>query len=308
MTVNISKDIIRNNGYDLKSYELITYIKLLLISEKINSDEILLDHTAFKQMVRISDNRTLKKALNALFNNNLIKNDYNRLPTKGGLSITVNKIESDDTITISNEIFNYISDLKQIGLHIVLYLKTYLDDINYDYTKLIEYETISERLMINKDTIVSHMKIIKENKEFSYLTDKKNFEGDGVYKEDYTPPKKTSYNTKNLELKLEKQLVKQIESIEKGMKYIDRQVIINDGRIDILARDKNNTLCIIELKVVSNEERLIFQCVYYPTQFKEKTRMITIAPNYDNKIKTALNSLNVEMKTYSYDNDTLIIN
>jgi Holliday junction resolvase-like predicted endonuclease len=308
MKINIDKNIIRNNGYDLRAYDLITYIKLLLISERINSNDLLLDHNAFKNMVMISDNRTLKKSLNTLYDNGLLNSKCDRLPTKGALSITVNKIESNDTIEINNDIFKYLYDLKLIGLHIVFYLKSYLDDANYDYTKLIEYDKVCERMMINKDTVVTHMKLIKQNNEFSYLTDKKNFEGDNVYKEeDYTPPKRKVYNTKNLELKLEKQLVKQIESIENGMKYINRQVEIKDGRIDILARDKNNTLCIIELKVVSNEERLIFQCVYYPTQFNEKTRMITIAPAYDNKISTALNSLGVEMKRYSYINDQLVI-
>lgn len=307
MKIQIDKNIIRNNGYNLRAYDLIIYVKLLLISEKVKSDTLLLDHKVFKDMVMVSDNRTLKKSLTTLYEHGLLKSKCDSMPKKGGLSITVNKIDSTDTIEINNDIFKYISDLKIIGMHIVFYLKTYLDDINYDYTKLIEYDTISKRLMLNKDTIVTHMRFIKENKELSYLADKKNFEGDKLYREEYIPPKRASYNTKNLELKLEKQLVNQLELIEKGMKFIDRQVEIKDGRIDILARDKNNVLCIIELKVVPNDEKLIFQCVYYPTQFNEDVRMIAIAPDYDYKIKTSLKSINVEIKTYTYNNDELKI-
>lgn len=309
MEIYISKNIVRNNGYNLRAYDLIMYVKLLLLSEKTNCNTILLDHSVFKNSIMVNDNRTLKKSLNTLYQHGLIKDEYKTLPSKKGLSVTVNKIISNEVIKISHDIFKYISELKHIGLQILFYLKTYEDDLNNDYTNLIEYDTIAERLMLNKDTITTHMKYIKANKEYSYLTDKTIFTGDKRYKEtDYLPPKRAAYNTKNLELKLEKELMKQLELIEHGMKYIDRQVEVKDGRIDILARDKNNTLCIIELKVVTNEERLIFQCVYYPTQFDEPVRMITIAPDYESKIKISLEALDVEMKTYSYYQDKLFIN
>lgn len=306
--INVCKDIIRNNGYNLNAYDLLIYIKLLLICEKINNDELLIDHTNFKKSVMIADNRTFKKSLNNLYANGLIKNKFEKLPTKSGLTVTVNKIQTKNSIIINNDVFKYISDLKHIGLQIVCYLKTYVDNLDNDYTNLVEYKTISERLMLNKDTITNHIKLIKLNEEFSYLANKDNFLGDNIaYKEEYIPPKRKSYNTKNLELKLEKFLFKQIELIENGMTVIERQYEVKDGRIDILARDKENKLCIIELKVVPNDEKLIFQCVYYPTQFNEPVRMITIAPDYEYKIKVSLDSLGVERKIYKYENDKLII-
>jgi Holliday junction resolvase-like predicted endonuclease len=88
--------------------------------------------------------------------------------------------------------------------------------------------------------------------------------------------------------------------IEKGMRPEKRQYRINGGIIDILARDANNTLCIIELKVVANSKSIIFQAAYYQGQFEEKKlRVITIAPGYDEEIFKALKNIkNIEIKYY----------
>jgi molybdopterin-biosynthesis enzyme MoeA-like protein len=93
------------------------------------------------------------------------------------------------------------------------------------------------------------------------------------------------------EYELEDYLVDNLNLIEKGLKYIDRQVPVSHGIIDILARDKNDELCIIELKIEEDASRLIWQCSYYPTQFNEPSRMITVAPGYSERIEIALKTL-----------------
>jgi Holliday junction resolvase-like predicted endonuclease len=102
------------------------------------------------------------------------------------------------------------------------------------------------------------------------------------------------------ELDLEDALVHNIHLIEKGMTLVQRQYAVDGGRLDLLTRDKDGILCIIELKVKGDDERLVFQSMYYPTQFNEPVRMITIAPYYAPKISTSLDSLpnKVEKKIY----------
>jgi Endonuclease NucS len=94
---------------------------------------------------------------------------------------------------------------------------------------------------------------------------------------------------------LENFLIKNLDLIEEGLRYIDKQYSIKDGRIDILARDKNNEYVILELKVQEDKE-LIWQSLFYPMQFKiehhvEKVRMITIAPKYPNHILIPLQQI-----------------
>lgn len=87
---------------------------------------------------------------------------------------------------------------------------------------------------------------------------------------------------------LEDFLIKNLDLIEEGMKLVDRQHYIKDGRIDIVAKDKENCFVLIELKVQEDKE-LIWQTIFYPMQFKKEhnldaVRMITVAPNYTNHI------------------------
>ncbi|MDA1650955.1 endonuclease NucS domain-containing protein [Bacillus cereus group sp. TH160LC] len=103
---------------------------------------------------------------------------------------------------------------------------------------------------------------------------------------------------------LEDFLCDYIETIEDGMKLIERQHKVESGFIDILAEDINGVKCVIELKIVDNDKSIIWQSSYYPTCFDEEVRMITIAPNYSNKIYRALQNVkNVEIKVFDKSND-----
>lgn len=115
-------------------------------------------------------------------------------------------------------------------------------------------------------------------------------------------------NSKFIEKELENMLIKDLSVIEDGLVFIGSQYPVNKGFIDVLARDRNNKLCIIELKNAKRDTKLIEQCVYYPTQFDEEIRMITIAPDYGNKLRTSLEYLGyVEMKTFELTDNGIII-
>lgn len=94
------------------------------------------------------------------------------------------------------------------------------------------------------------------------------------------------------EKELEDFLVKRLEKIENGLRYIDRQVVLKNGRLDIVAKDISGNYVIIELKVVEDKD-LLWQVIVYPTQFKEKyktnnVRIITLCPQYPEHMKMAL--------------------
>lgn len=124
-----------------------------------------------------------------------------------------------------------------------------------------------------------------------------------------TPEKEIDLQGLNFtEKELEVYLSNNLQLIEEGMTFIENQYKIQNGYIDILAKDKNNKTCIIEIKVKPDDHRLIEQSVYYPTQFKEDVRMITIAPSYSYKNYQSLKSLqNVELKYYKVLDEKIII-
>ncbi|KOS61581.1 hypothetical protein AN161_17970 [Lysinibacillus sp. FJAT-14222] len=122
------------------------------------------------------------------------------------------------------------------------------------------------------------------------------------------PKIKNNPRTTDDERKLEDYLQNNISLIEEGMTFIDRQVPVDHGFIDIVARDKNGSKCVIELKSVNNDKRLPYQCLYYPTQIKGNTRMLVVAPDYREDMLVSLNKLDVELYTYEMSNDDYIIN
>ncbi|TKI10399.1 DUF91 domain-containing protein, partial [Bacillus cereus] len=58
---------------------------------------------------------------------------------------------------------------------------------------------------------------------------------------------------------LEDILCDHIFVIEEGMSFIERQYRVENGIIDIIAKDKNGTKCIIELKTVEDDKSLVWQ-------------------------------------------------
>lgn len=108
---------------------------------------------------------------------------------------------------------------------------------------------------------------------------------------------------------IERYISENPELIEAGLKIIKCQYSVPDGGfIDILAEDINGIKVIIEIKNNPNDKRIVFQCVFYRTQFDEEVRIMSICPSYSAPIKIALDALGfVEVKTYSIENGILCV-
>lgn len=83
---------------------------------------------------------------------------------------------------------------------------------------------------------------------------------------------------------IEDYLVAHLEEVEEGLRLIGRQIVLERGRIDILARDKNQVPVIIEVKV-STDTDLVWQQSYYMREIQkehgENVRFMVIAPKWE---------------------------
>lgn len=110
----------------------------------------------------------------------------------------------------------------------------------------------------------------------------------------------TTFITEN---DLEDYLITHLNLIENGLSYLSRQYVLDEGRIDILAKDKNDNIVIIEIKI-DFDKKIIWQSLYYPIEIQKKypnknIRMLTIMPDYPNYLLEPLNKLNVEKFAYN---------
>lgn len=116
---------------------------------------------------------------------------------------------------------------------------------------------------------------------------------------------KGSHTTTHIsEKQLEDYLSINLELIEEGMTFFGRQIEVPGGIVDILAKDSNDSMCIIELKI-NEDKSIVWQSMHYPVEIKKKygtnkVRMITLAPTYSEHLLKSLKSVeNVEVLEYS---------
>jgi hypothetical protein len=91
-------------------------------------------------------------------------------------------------------------------------------------------------------------------------------------------------NIISLERDMEDHLVQNISAIEEGMKVIQRQLVTDIGRIDIMAEDKQGVAVIIEVKVGEAKDSSVGQIArylgWYSATAEKPVRAILIAHDF----------------------------
>lgn len=104
--------------------------------------------------------------------------------------------------------------------------------------------------------------------------------------ERYLHPYYLTHNDATLldEHAVEEHLSTHLEELEEGLRLVGRQIMLERGRIDILARDKNQVPVIIEVKVATDTD-LVWQQAYYMKEIKKEygvnPRFMVVAPKWE---------------------------
>ena len=217
---------------------------------------------------------------------------------ENSLSNIIDNMEFELSKTVYEKIYDRNQILIDIKNTTEKELKKYRKDSYYEYYELyFSLNKLNEIFHIYKieDTpklegFIQESNTINKEIECKRYIDFANFETDNI----------DSIQEKDLE----DYLITHLEDIEPNLKYITRQFELNEGRIDILAIDKNEKYVIIELKTTIDKS-LIWQCMYYPEELKRlyktrNVRMITIAPEYPEYILGPLKKIkNIESYRYN---------
>lgn len=113
--------------------------------------------------------------------------------------------------------------------------------------------------------------------------------------------------TFGLELDLQRALRSNIEQLEPGLQIIDdgKERRINAGRVDITAKDKNDTIVVIELKAGTAAPEALTQLLAYMGDISEQdqrpVRGLLIAGNFHPRIVFAVKAIpNVQLRQYRF--------
>ena len=107
----------------------------------------------------------------------------------------------------------------------------------------------------------------------------------------------------SLERDLEEHLVDNLETIEKGLKFVGRQFNTDVGRIDILAEDRDGCRVVIEVKVGEAKDSAVGQIARYLGWFAhtdgKPPRGILIAAEFPEGVRYAATAIpNLTLLTY----------
>jgi len=106
-----------------------------------------------------------------------------------------------------------------------------------------------------------------------------------------------------LERDVETHLVRNLDSIENGLRFVDRQVRIDIGRVDILAEDATGRRVVIELKVGPAKDSAVGQIArylgWYTRQDGKRPRGILIASEFPDAVRYATEAIQ-DLKLVQY--------
>ena len=97
-------------------------------------------------------------------------------------------------------------------------------------------------------------------------------------------------------------LLKNLSVIEEELRPIAKEKEVNSGKIDILAKDKNDHYVVIELKKHRIGEREVLQLYRYVEEFRKTNptvRGIIVGPSIDQKALDMLRTLRLDCKIIS---------
>lgn len=164
-SLKVPKHIIRNDKFYITNHEFHLYAYLCYMHfRNFNEEEMEVDHLKLKNLLKISDARTLKKRLNTLHKHNLIRNKIEKLPTKGTMKIIFNgDVKKDQMFCKMNPIiFTYFKNdqIDSNGIRLAFYYKSFL----HEGYCTVGFETLQQRLKMGSTTISNANNSLKKAK------------------------------------------------------------------------------------------------------------------------------------------------
>jgi hypothetical protein len=184
--IQIPDEVIRNSIFvlDSNSFAIYAYLKYKYFRNR-NNAEIELDIQELKDTLHITDNRTLKKCLIKLHDNNIIIERIEKLPTRK--VVTINFIPdlfiTEKFTQLPATILNKIDVIGTTGLRLLYYYESFVNrterlERQFAFPSLL---TIGKALKINKDTVIEYNRILHKNDLVSII--KHELKHDGEYNE-----------------------------------------------------------------------------------------------------------------------------
>jgi hypothetical protein len=295
-------------------FGLVNYIyNQYIIYCESDKDIVELDKRDFNRLFNISDDRSIKKYLKCLKEQKYIDYEHEKIQHFIKLEVFRSKYKytSIDTLifnTLRNDfrfiqLYLYYKKKNEGGIFVLPYTQIQ-NDIEFHSTYIKKINTVLEKagllkigIVVDEEGTVKQSYTVLGNVNDIDLLDEEDIVISNNSIEGNTQKKLIRYNCP--EARIEKYLINKLDLIEKGMQYINCQYSVENGFVDILAKDMKGNMCIIEVKNNPYNKDICFQSLYYPQTIGGNTRMIVLNSDYQNRILKALKQIeNIEIYKY----------
>lgn len=174
--IQLPTQIVRSNKFTAGEFILLAKLIQAYYTQSGDGKSLTynIDHKAFMHFLFFKDNKTFKNNLEGLYKKKIIENEIDKLPRKGGLEITLNKL----VIPEFNKKRGYFTQLPyfvlnrevieavgHVGVRLLYYYKSYINA--KDYTKqfcFVAESTTAEDLSITEKTVIKYNKLLAARK------------------------------------------------------------------------------------------------------------------------------------------------
>lgn len=169
--LQIPTEVIRNVNFIIDEKTFTVYAYLLYVKFRSYSNEIEVDHNNLKRRTNITDNRTLRRCLDKLYDNKLISEKVEKFPIKKKLPITLlDTCDMNWFTQLPMDIFYDLDEIGYVGFRLLFYYESFIN--RKKVTQLFSfpsYVNIKEDLNICNDSISKYNSILS-NKKYITIT------------------------------------------------------------------------------------------------------------------------------------------
>lgn len=191
--IQIPTNVIRNPSISHEAFFI--YAKLIqhYYVHKGKSKVLSIDHRKFMYFSNIKSNRTFKKCMSELFQNELIKSDLLSLPRQGNIEIELSDKQEGSFAQLEYWLLDQcmLNVIGYEGYRLLYYFKSYIND--YSQFCFCSRETIAKDIGSSPNTVDKYIRILEKLKMIKIH--KHELKSDGTYLSEFDDRENiTKYN------------------------------------------------------------------------------------------------------------------
>lgn len=153
--IQVNNTIVKNNKLSPEAFYLFLILKNL---DSHNNGYVKIGQQKLMKYLHWTNNKIFKRCIIELYEQKIIKEEYINLPKHKSIYVTFLKYKSIIFTRLPNNIINYIGEIGHIGMRLIFYYRSFINDENGNEYAFPSLNTITEETGISRPSIIKYNK------------------------------------------------------------------------------------------------------------------------------------------------------